>query len=318
MKRWRIAAYQWGRANIFWIWQAGAFLLALLYTLAVIRPFADEKDASANLADIASSWNASISKLGISPLFPPQENFFVGDLWAIVSEAPESTYLGKGVRLAHVDLADSVRNEQKNRTDLEDVVGASQTESAKAGQTRLSMLAFPGVSISRTEDDRAASGLAMLGFSASRKVNVLDELKIPVAFSYGAEIVDALLRFYAFCGDKSTHIRCTERFARNMLATTLDEKISPNSPDAGKFKIRLQLVTRVYLATSILHKQGYDGGTSIIGSEGDVSKPGNSADSNARQLSHQGGRRSDVEFDEKFERPLVFGFRSAIFLPYDD
>lgn len=316
MRLWLSKVYQWLRRNVFWLWQVGAFLLAIIFILGVVRPFDDGKDAASKLEDIAGSWNASISKLGISPLFPPQEDFFVGDLWAIISDAPESTYLGKGVRVAHIDLSEAIRNEQKKQLDLESIFPPAQSDPTKAPQPRFSSLAFPGVSISHTEDDRATSALAMLGLSASRKIKVQDELKIPLAFSYGAEMVDALLRFYEFCDDKKTHVRCTERFARNILATTLDEKISLNSSDSNKFKIRLQLVTRAYLTNSILHKQGYNGDTAVVASAENVS--GSSAKGGGRQLSHQGGNTSDIFFDEKFERPLVFGFRSAIFIPSPD
>ncbi len=315
MKLWLGAVYRWFRNNAFWLWQVGAVLLAIFYALAVVRPFDDGKDAASKLVDVASSWNASISKLGISPLFPPQENFFVGDLWAIVSDAPDSSYLGKGVRVAHIDLSDAIRNEQRNRIDLETIFPSAQTDVTKNLQARYSGLAFPGVSISHTEEDRAASALAIFSFSTSRKIKVLDELKIPQAVSYGAEMVDALLRFYEFCDDRKTHVRCTERFARNILAVTLDEKISANSPDSSKFKIRLQLVTRAYLTNSILHKQGYDGDTVLVGSAEGPSRAGSSSDGSAKQISHQGGNSSDIVFDEKFERPLVFGFRSAIFIP---
>jgi hypothetical protein len=315
---WLSTIYQWIRNNVFWLWQAGAFLLAVLYVLTIIRPFEDGKDAASKLEDVASSWNASISKLGISPLFPPQENFFVGDLWAIVSDGPAPGYLGKGVRLAHIDLSEAIKGEQKNRTDLESIIPSNQVDQTKSVQARFSVLAFPGVSISRTEDDRAGSALAVFGFNASRKMKVLDELKIPVAFSYGAEMVDAILRFYEFCDDQKTRIKCTERFARNVLATTLDEKISPSSPDSNKFKIRLQLVTRVYLTNSILHKQGYSGDVAFVGSADGSPRPGNASEDNAKQLSHQGGNSRDIFFDEKFDRPLVFGFRSSIFLPAPD
>jgi hypothetical protein len=371
MKLWLSAAYRWLLDNAFWLWQVGALVVAIFFTFAVIRPFDDGEDSVSKLEDVAGSWNASISKLGISPIFPPQESFYVGDLWAIVSDAPAPSYLGKGARVAHIDLSDAIRAEQKNRINLESIIAsgqpaaitgqsaatagqpaattgqtaatagqpaaatgqpaatagqpaaatgqpattAGQPDLSKNTQARFTILAFPGVSISRTEDNRAASALAYFGFSASRKVQVSDELKIPMAYSYGAETVDALLRFYEFCDNQKTRVRCTEQFARSVLATTLDEKIAPTSAEAGKFKIRLQLVTRVYLTNKILHKKGYIGDTTFVGSADVSPSSGNSPEGSKRQLSHQGGNSSDMSFDEKFERPLVFGFRSSIFIP---
>jgi hypothetical protein len=281
-----------------------------------VRPFSNESDASSKLDDVAASWNSSISKLGISPLFPPQENFYVGDLWAILSAAPESNLIGKGVRLGHIDLTEAIGTEQKSRIEFEGAIGVTQVDDGSSTvkpKQRLFSLAFPILSVSRNEDRGASSVLPLLGFSSSRKYNSLDQLEIPLASTFGAESVEAILRFYAYCGDHLTHIRCTEKFARNLLSTMVDERIASASPQPDKFEIRLQLITRTYLTSSIVHKQVFNGSTALEASAGASS--GSSESVPKEGVSRQGGNSSDISFNEKFERPLVFGFRSAIFVP---
>jgi hypothetical protein len=288
----------------------------VFYTLLVVKPFSDESDALSKLDDVAASWNSSVAKLGISPLFPPQENLYVGDLWAILSAAPEPNLIGKGVRLGHIDLTAAIESEQKSRIEFERAIGltldAGDNSAAKSKQ-RLFSLAFPVISVSRNEDSGTSSVLPLVGFNSSRKSNSLDQLEIPLASTFGADSVEAVLRFYAYCDDNLTHIRCTETFARNLLSTMIDERAASASPQSDKFEIRLQLITRTYLTSSIVHKQVFNGSTVLAANAGTSSQ---SAESVPKEgLSRQGGNSRDLSFNEKFDRPLVFGFRSAIFIP---
>jgi hypothetical protein len=65
---------------------------AIFYILFLVRPFSTI-DLGSKSEDIASSWNASISRLGISPIFPPQEDFYVGDIWAVIVDSESMTRL---------------------------------------------------------------------------------------------------------------------------------------------------------------------------------------------------------------------------------
>jgi hypothetical protein len=228
--------------------------------------------------------------------------------------------VGKGVRVGHIDLSEAIKREQSSRTDFENMFSASSSNKSTAppeGQGRFFSLAFPVFSISRNEDRSASSALPLLGLSSSRKVNSLNELEIPLASTYGADTVEAMVRFYDYCRDERTHVRCTEKFARNLLGATVDERVVGPGEPAAKFKIRLQLITRAYLTSSIVHKQVFGGSAAIEAKAGPSSQSGQ-ADTNSTLVHHQGGDSSDLSFDEKFERPLVFGFRSAVFVPLPD
>src|ERR1700719_3917330 len=68
-----------------WFWQGLCAAFVLAFILVVVRPFAPSEDP--NEADVAVKWNQSIAKLGILPIYPPEEDFYVGDVWGIISEA---------------------------------------------------------------------------------------------------------------------------------------------------------------------------------------------------------------------------------------
>src|SRR5689334_10928473 len=58
--------------------------------------------------DVAKAWNDSIARLGIQPVYPPEEDLVVGDIWVSVAGAPqEIPVLGKSVRIGHVEVRDS-------------------------------------------------------------------------------------------------------------------------------------------------------------------------------------------------------------------
>jgi hypothetical protein len=308
----------WLKRNSVWLWPASLFAAALMYTLFIVKPFSPAVPIS-NVISVAGSWSSNVSQLGISPLYPPQENFFVGDLWAIVTKSPEESMLGRGARVGHVDLSNAIKADFSSKIEIDKIF--SQEEKSRESKTktdssiRMFALAFPGVTISHSGVDGGFSSLSVLSFGASRKSDRLDEIKISSAETYGADLVQSIVSLYAFCADKDTGIRCTNDFIRNILSAVLDEKIGNNSPTKNEYEIRLQLITKVYVTKGITHRRRVNGSVSIetIGASADQNSGASSA--NKPVISHQGGDTSDIIFDEKFEKPLVFGFRSAIFEP---
>jgi hypothetical protein len=310
------------RAHAFWLWQVSAVLIALFYIYFQVRPFSTENDVTLRLVDVANSWNQSVSKLGISPLFPPEEDFFVGDLWAVVTDAPkgDSRLVGKAVRVAHIDLRDAVLASQRRDTVSDPAPKVDPASADQKPKPQTFLLAFPGISISQTDDNSAGGTFSLLNMGASRKYTSKDELRIPLASTLGADPVDTILKLYAYCDDPQTRVRCTDRFVRNLLGAIVDERLSITAPDSAKFQVRLQLVMRVYLTNGIAHHQTYSG-TSSFG--GDVKSPAQDEakgveDHPKRGVSRQGGNSSDISFEEKFDRPLVFGFQSAVFKTISD
>ena len=90
--------------NFVWtrIWKILFAVLAVVFAVFVVRPFKSIPDPGPE--DVAAAWNTSIGRLGIQPLYPPTEDFGVGDVLAVVADSENVPLLGKAVRIAHIDL----------------------------------------------------------------------------------------------------------------------------------------------------------------------------------------------------------------------
>src|SRR3990170_2050415 len=86
--------------------------LTLAFTLAIIRPWEDPLPPP---EDASALWSESVSRLGIEPLFPPQEDFHVGDVYVVISaydeadgttreKSPDRPLLRKSAKIGHLDL----------------------------------------------------------------------------------------------------------------------------------------------------------------------------------------------------------------------
>ena len=82
---------------------AGAVVAVVAgYVWLVARPQEPAPDFTAE--DIISAWNDSIHKLGITAVYPPQEDMMVGDIWAVIVSELHKPMLGKSTRIGHINL----------------------------------------------------------------------------------------------------------------------------------------------------------------------------------------------------------------------
>jgi hypothetical protein len=318
----------WCLRNAIRVWPTIAAAASILYIGLIVKPFS-KTAIETKAIDVAKAWNNAVSQLGISPLYPPQEDFFVGDLWAIVVKAPDQSLVGRGVRVGHVDLSDAIKSEYNDRVTIAKLSGAQSKESGDRDPVdthiHLFALAFPGISVSHSSIDSGGSTLPFLSFVSSKGRQESDEVRIPQAETYGANVPEAMISFYAYCKQPETAIRCTKRFAENILAVSLDKEITVADEHKLQYEISLELITRVFLANSIAHRQFVQGAASIkIDNEqrvkdspkiSDDTLKSSHANGDTEIIAHGGTDSSELMFNETFERPLVFGFRSAIFIP---
>ncbi|WP_353645106.1 hypothetical protein [Mesorhizobium sp. WSM2239] len=66
-----------------------------LVVFFLVKPFDSPRELPDDNAAVA--WNAAIERLGIQPLYPPQEDFFVGDIYVTLDD-PESEIAGEIIR----------------------------------------------------------------------------------------------------------------------------------------------------------------------------------------------------------------------------
>jgi hypothetical protein len=335
-----------------YLWQILCALLVCAFTYFVVDPFGKKPDPQAQ--DVAEAWSGSIEKLGILAIFPPEEDFHVGDIWAVVADADSSTpLLGRAVRLDHLDLrteildgirgrtavfaetADLKPGEKFRKQDTNEVSAAANTDP----KISLTLAAFPGITI--THSVRAASALTggLAGFGAGRQDQETEEIRIPIAETYGAPAAAAYDRLAVWCTDSATKFRCTDAYARSLLAFAVDARV--RSVREGEYTnlIQLRLITRVFLTREIQHQRRQ---TSARGASGNTSgqtrdiatsstavpdgtsvatQASGAADAVGRSANVPAGAQGasaslsrgdgvDIELRETFQRPVAFGYRA--------
>jgi hypothetical protein len=249
-----------------WGWQIAAGALVIAFVLAVVRPFASTPEPNAE--DIATTWNQSIARLGILPVFPPEEDLHVGDVWAVVADTEETPLLGKAVRIAHIDMRDELKSAIKGQPVFaetsefnagkkfrsQDRKEVAQTE-PNDGRVALTLAAFPGITISHTTRAAGSLGATLGGLGAGRDDQQLEEIRIPTAETYGISMTSAFLKLDAWCTDAETKIYCTDEFVRRIMAFAVSDRVLATRDEQYISRLQLRLVTRVFLTRETEHRR---------------------------------------------------------------
>lgn len=323
------------------------------FTLFVVRPWS-KPPPDPDADDVAKQWNASISRLGITPVFPPQEDIQVGDVLAVVSAADDLPILGRAVALGHVDLRDEIVKANAANPIFADTTPLGKNDefrhqsSVETDQRppddkiRLTLLGFPGVSISHAKRAGSAGGAGFFGFGASRDETTIEELRIPTAETYGIAPAPAALRLLAWCAQAEHKTTCSDAFARRLLAFTLGDEVLQKANGVYTSKLELQIVTRVYMTRAIEQRRLESGaralamlrrpsaGAAAPSTATPASGAATTPEAKARDavsaaqdavdaavpasdgasLKMTGADSTEFQLQQTFQRPLVFGFRS--------
>ncbi len=227
---------------------------------------------SADTHDVADEWSKSISRLGILPIFPPEEDFHVGDVWAVISQdnVPNSGLLNRGFRIGHLDLRSDIIEASKNlplfaptaaideKAKFRSQPRAEVARDAAEGLT-LSLAAFPGITLNRAEKKTAAVGQSLFGSAAERDTEEVEETRIPVAETYGAPVEAAMAKLAQWCTAPESAPRCHNRYIRNLLSFGIDPRVGKTTNGQYDIDVRIQVVVRVFLTRTIEHHQRTSG-----------------------------------------------------------
>lgn len=319
------------------------FVLAIFF---VVRPFEDPGEAVEKNAALA--WGATIERLGMRPLYPPQEDFFVGDIYITLEDPgtevggkairyPSTAYKGRGVRIGHIDMRTSIAaGNRAAKFGNASVVQSSAispkfaTSIDESGPISLSLVTFPGISIKRHIDTDSS----FWRFFAGRRTGEVEEISIPSAETYSAPVIDSLVALGNYCSDEATADFCDDAAARKILSYTLGPDVNAIHDKKYIFPISISIVGQVFLTSRLKisryngdalstkmsddaqtdDQQSASGGSSK--SEANETTKGRPSSGSARYESMYSNR---IHLDEPFARPLVFGFRAVSFaLPKSD
>jgi hypothetical protein len=238
-------------------------------------------DATAFDPNIEVEWTNAISRLGIDPVYPPEEDLVVGDLLAIVvSDDPDpsevarenrldkkSPILRRSVKIAHVDL-------RKQLSDLYSTLPKFPKTAAPIAapgspddgifmhdmlQGELPQAAFPSLVVHGTNSASFGGSILDRGkaqFGSSQQG--LEELHLSDVRTYGLPAARALDALSKYCSAPPGQPDCLDSTARRHLRPIVGPRIDNQYVDAegqNRYGVQIELgmVTRVYMANSIVH-----------------------------------------------------------------
>jgi hypothetical protein len=263
---WTTASRWWTVLAFVVVVVAGFFAVRYLGGGAIRGPFAE--------ASIEENWNRTIKSLGVSPIFPPEEDLVVGDVLAVVTRdvdldshvqtdaIAKKAFVNRSVKLAHVDVSQALDAAYQNLPVFPATVGTvlplrSGVARAFSDAVLLSNLpraAFPRLKIqgvSNAAGGVSAGGAGSASYAAgSQRV---EEFELSDVRAYGLPSVVALQLFDAYCAKPETADVCLEATARKHLQRVVGDHVTQRFVDerSGDYRYALEveivMVYRVYL-----------------------------------------------------------------------
>jgi hypothetical protein len=248
----------------------GVLLIASL-ALRWVAPMPEEKS-------VAQQWNEAISRLGIEPVYPPQEDIAVGDVFVVItddalSDIAKEPLAGRALKLWHINLTEKLKQTYAEMYEFPETpdppadgkpwkFAASATSVFKLDPTRgdLPLVLFPAFTIASTRNANLganSSGWIEGMFGGSAASEITTEVKISAAESYGLPGLIAEAELIKFCEDAVLKVQCSEMEARKQMSIVVGDKIFDQVEDLKtkrlrpRFSVEIALVSRVFLTRSI-------------------------------------------------------------------
>ena len=257
---------------------AGFIVIAVAIVLGVIlltRP----SPQPLSLADVEKQWRNAVSRYGIEPVFPPEEDFAVGDLFVEVVDDTDpdqsvtkvqSSFRSRSVKVDHID----VREQLEKLYSIVPVFGDAAPIAAPGAppglfegvRHALPIAALPDVNASSASAAAAGAGggltgswLGMIGFAGSSQAQEKTAFRSMVTYGLTSVLAEKALDDY--CHNPTTKDNCTEAVARRHIRSIVGPRadaqyVDPQNPLKSKYAltIRFFMVSRVYLTSGIVNQ----------------------------------------------------------------
>lgn len=264
----------------FWVWGKPHAARMSLLTAGVVIGSAGlfflmgETDVTDDY--LPKRWNESIRRLGITPVYPPQEDIYVGDIIAEIVDSghkfkslpgdlESEAFIGRYVKVSQIpDLrgylslkseapyfGDNAWQEDKSKLAL----SQPRTEVANDGTTsglQVKDVLFPVIKIERRE---GISGLLRnIGFGGARAD--VEEIELQNVQTYAINPFHAQYALIKFCAGPTTQLFCSDEYIREKLSYILGRDIlkSAETKDCGLryiYDVRLLVVRQAFLTRGV-------------------------------------------------------------------
>jgi len=233
---------------------------------------------TASEGSVEEEWNSAITKLGVEPVYPPEEDINVGDVFAIVTHdsLPQfrivnSALANHAVRLWRLDLSEEVASNYKNTyvfprnaSGTPPKEGAARQPSSSSiftlveQRSDLPIVSFPRFRVSDSRGAKfSAPAFLFSGFwSAESNSNAEMEVAITKTQTYGIPYLVAQNALLNFC-TKEFPLACDDSAVRTALSTRLGSQIwecstnKDTNEKSYRLKVEVGLINRVFLTSAI-------------------------------------------------------------------
>ncbi|QCM11725.1 hypothetical protein CFBP6625_06615 [Agrobacterium tumefaciens] len=226
-------------------------------------------------------WNESIRRLGIEPVYPPQEDIYVGDIIAEVVDSghkfkslprdlESESFIGRYVKITQIPNLRgylAVKSDAPyfgDSTWLDDKKGLTvsqpRTEVTTEGTTsglQVKDALFPVIKIERKEG--MAGVLRNIAFGGARAD--IEEIELQNVQTYAINPFHAQSALMSFCDDENTKVYCADEYLREKLSYILSRDIlrTAETEDCGSryiYDIRLLVVRQAFLTRGVTVTNG--------------------------------------------------------------
>jgi hypothetical protein len=313
----------WGRSRTHWRRRLGTGavgLIGLVFAARVVLPIATALlfPTGCTIGDprctLVRQWSDTISKLGIEPVFPPEEDLHVGDVFAVLTSIAghenQDPILSKSVKLAHLDLTPALQEVYRQLPVFPDTPSPlSQAEAAVPDgadifqgawpRNRLPLVAFPALTIEHTQSLDGSWGWLGRALGGSASADQVETIELLDTSSYGVPALYATQALESFC--RYAAEVCSEDGARRMVSYVVGSDFAFATRADGRpvNEVSLYIVDRVYLARTIRQHRGNQTAEDANGS----------ADA-TRHASAKATGESSFLLNQTFTRPVVIGYRA--------
>lgn len=300
----------------------GLFLLTALFLIDIFKSPSEKENDS-----VAITWNRSIARLGIEPVFPPLEDIFVGDIvihlipadGIDIQKIPDELkpLIGRGITVGRANLKAIIeRNRQspviQQSANLDGTTSGSDhyLRPEVTDGLKLYVTAFPGVTVTTS----TKSGTSWIDIALGRSRIETEEINIIKPETYSISVPEAAEALMNFCSNPDTEYYCSDKYARSILSYAIDNRV--NKKENGQYYLNLSvnIIRQVFLTQSI-DTSRYRGDmlTADITTNSrntdtaDNTQP--AREPNTWKFDHTGHFSTRLTMKQEFERPIVFGFR---------
>ncbi|MDH7800931.1 hypothetical protein [Rhizobium sp. AN70] len=264
----------------FWTWlRPHAARLSLLTAGAVIGSaglffLMGETDVTNDY--LPKRWNESIQRLGIEPVYPPQEDIYVGDIIAEIVDSghkfkslpvlvKDSPFIGRYVKITQIPNLRGYFGVKSEAPYFGDSVWLDDKRTLSAAQPRVEVATdgtasgvevkdalFPVIKIERKEG--IVGLLRNIAFGGARAD--VEEIELQNVQTYAINAFHAQNALMAFCNDEYTEVYCADEYLRAKLSYILKRDIleTAETEDCGPrylYDIRLFVVRQAFLTRGV-------------------------------------------------------------------